>query len=122
MSLRVERLRRDQTVINLARLEQLYRKEVNHDGYLQASLAMGVKQRKRQELAKRARANNNIYEAAYHLGWLDCLGEHCSVVSDAIARQLEAHPHADVPMPRYVRKGQRCLVDEPGCACLVAIR
>ena len=121
MGMRTERLRQDQTVISLARLHMLYRKEANHDGYLQASLAMGVKQRKRQELAKRARANNNIYEAAYHLGWLDCLGEHCSVVSDAIARQLEAHPHG-VEMPRSVRKGQRCVADEPGCSCLVAIR
>ena len=122
MSVRIERLRQDQTVINLGRLNELYQKEANHDEYLRASLAMGVKQRKRQELAKQARTKGDTAEAAYHLGWLDGLSEYNNIILDNVARQLEAHPHMDLPLPRAIRKGQRCLLNEPGCSCLVAIR
>jgi hypothetical protein len=83
---------------------------------------MGVRQRKRQELAKQTRANGLHAESAYHLGWLDCINEYNQSILDMVARQLEAHPHMDIPLPRAIRKGQRCLVNEAGCSCLVAIR
>lgn len=122
MGLRTERLTQEQTVISLPRLHELYRKEANHDGYLAASLAMGVKQRKRQGLAKQANHQGLSTEASYHLGWLDCLNEYNGTILDGVSRELDAHPHADVPWPRKLRKGQQCIMNEPGCYCLVSIR
>jgi hypothetical protein len=121
MSLRTERLNQHQTVIDIARLDELYRKEANHDGYVRASLAMSVRQRKRQTLAKTAHGQGMSNEATYHLGWLDCLKEYNETVLDLISRQVDSHPHMDA-RPRRIRKGQLCLVDEPGCDCLRAIR
>jgi hypothetical protein len=122
VSLRTEKLRQDQTVISLPKLHDLERKAANHDGYLAATLAMGVAMRKRQELARDARARNDYSEASYHLGWLDCINEYNKVVLDFIGRQMDAHPHLEGRAPSKVRKGQVCPFDTPGCYCLVAIR
>ena len=122
MGLRTERLNQNQTVIDLARLDELYRKEANHDGYVQAGLAMGLRQRKRQTLAKTAQLQGLATEATYHLGWLDCLKEYNETVLDLISRQMDAHPHMDAKVRHRVRKGQVCIINEPGCDCLRAIR
>lgn len=119
MSNRKETLTQDQTVISLARLHSLMQKEANHDGYLAASLAMGVKLRKHQELFKSA---VSAPEGTYHMGWMDCLKTYNETVLDHVARQIDAHPHLEEKWPRRVRKGQVCLLDEAGCSCLVAIR
>ena len=122
MSLRTERLTQHQTVIDVARLHKLYLKEANHDGYVQASLAMGQRQRKRQTFAKDAQARGSATEATYHLGWLDCLKEYNEIVLDLISGQMDAHPHMDVRSPRRIRRGQTCIIDDPTCDCLRAIR
>ena len=119
MSNRKETLTQDQTVISVAKLERLMVKEANHDGYLAATLAMGVKLRKHQELLKDA---VTTADGLYHLGWLDCLKQYNEIVYRMVSDQLDAHPHMDERWPRRVRKGQVCIVDEPGCSCLVAIR
>ena len=119
MGYRRENLTQDQTVISISRLESLMQKEANHDGYLAASLAMGVKLRKHQELMKDA---TTTADGLYHLGWLDCLNQYNETIIRQVSQQIDAHPHMDERWPRRVRKGQVCIVDEPGCSCLVAIR
>lgn len=118
MGYRTEHLRQDEVIITVSALQEYRRKAAAHDSYLRAARVMGGELTRRAIMAREARLDT---EKSYHLGWIDCLRTFDQAVLDLMAQGLEAHPHLD-DNPRRVRKGQTCLVNEPGCRCLLVER
>lgn len=120
MSIRKEMLRQDQTIISVRRLHELLQKEAQLDGYVRT----GSQFQSKVVLHRQARAQTRTKvgtEAAYHMGWLDCWADYNDLAMSVINRQWDSHPHLD-DNPPPVRKGQTCLIREPGCYCLAAVR
>lgn len=118
MGLRNERLRSDEVPINVAYLRELQQKEVGHDTYVRAARAIGIQQTRVRGLIADAGLST---EKAYLEGWLACLKDYNTLVMSFLEQEMESHPHID-QRPQRVRKGQQCLMDEPGCRCLLALR
>lgn len=119
MGLRKVYLGPNEVPIYTARLAELLVKERAHDGYVRAIQAMDIELLRHKDLFRVTHSPN---EKTYHLGWLDGIRKFDTIVLQAIERQVTAHPDVDLMRLPPVRKGQVCLVSEPGCHCLVSVR
>jgi hypothetical protein len=90
--------------------------EFRHLGYVRAAEYMGLLQ---QRHAKNYREHRE--DRQYEAGYLDALKEMAEVQLRMIQQTLDAHPGHDTT-PGPFRKGQLCLVNQPGCYCLVVAR
>lgn len=113
MSLRNVKLAQDEVPVRISYLHELERKARAHDSYYRASLAMGAEQAQRIAMM---RAAPMATEGTYHLGWIDCLRSFNEKIMDGLNVPSDMHP--DAQWPRKVRKGQTCIIDQPGCYCL----
>ena len=113
MSLRNMKLAQDEVPVRIAYLHELERKARAHDAYYRAALAMGAEQARRIVMMRQSARGT---EGTYHLGWLDCLKSWNEKVMDGLNTPSDMHP--DAQWPKRVRKGQTCIIDEPGCYCL----
>ena len=120
MSLRKEMLRQDQTIISTHRLHELLQKEAQLDGYVRTGQQMQRQRIHHQELMRDTYGNPGT-EATYHRGWLDAMMDYDELAVDIINQQWDAHPHLDDD-PKPIRKGQTCIIRQPGCYCLAAVR
>lgn len=117
--MRNEKLTQNEMVVDRRRYAELQSMEFRHLGYLRAAEYMGLLQQRHAKAYRESDIDSPM--RSYQLGYLDAVKTMGEVQLRMIQQTLDAHPGHDAT-PGPFRKGQLCLVREPGCMCLVVAR